>query len=59
MDNTMPAAAGTHVLPPLPYSYDALEPLIDAETVQIHHDKHHKKYVDDLIDAILALRIQN
>ncbi|MCL2408099.1 MAG: superoxide dismutase [Oscillospiraceae bacterium] len=55
MDNTMPAAAGTHVLPPLPYPYDALEPLIDAETVQIHHDKHHKKYVDDLNKAELAL----
>src|SRR6266576_1409622 len=33
-------------LPDLPYPYDALEPHIDAETMQIHHDAHHKAYVD-------------
>src|SRR6478609_8976094 len=33
-------------LPELPYAYDALEPTIDAETMQIHHDLHHKAYVD-------------
>ena len=46
---------GTHVLPALPYSYDALEPVIDAETLKIHHDKHHQKYVDDLNKTELAL----
>jgi Fe-Mn family superoxide dismutase len=32
-------------LPPLPYAYDALEPYIDTQTMQIHHDKHHQAYV--------------
>jgi Fe-Mn family superoxide dismutase len=39
-------------LPPLPYAYDALEPQIDKETMQIHHDKHHKAYVDSLNKAL-------
>jgi superoxide dismutase, Fe-Mn family len=42
---------GGHVLPPLPYNYDALEPYIDAETMRLHHDKHHKSYVDGLNHA--------
>ena len=37
---------------PLKYSYDALEPYIDKETMMIHHDKHYKNYVDKLNDAI-------
>jgi len=32
-------------VPPLPYAYNALEPVIDAETMQLHHDKHHQAYV--------------
>ncbi|MDQ0089208.1 Fe-Mn family superoxide dismutase [Paenibacillus anaericanus] len=39
---------GGHTLPPLPYAYNALEPYIDEKTMRIHHDKHHKAYVDDL-----------
>jgi len=37
-----------HKLPPLRFGYDALEPYIDAETMELHHDKHHKAYVDNL-----------
>jgi superoxide dismutase, Fe-Mn family len=39
-------------LPPLPYAFDALEPHIDAQTMQIHHDKHHGAYVTNLNAAI-------
>ena len=37
-----------HVLPDLPYAYDALEPHIDEQTMRLHHDLHHKAYVDGL-----------
>ncbi|MCL6460158.1 MAG: superoxide dismutase, partial [Gorillibacterium sp.] len=43
-------------LPPLPYPYNALEPHIDEKTMHLHHDIHHKKYVDDLNKAELALK---
>lgn len=43
--------AGPHTLPPLPYPYDALEPYIDAKTMEIHHSKHHQAYVDGLNKA--------
>jgi Fe-Mn family superoxide dismutase len=36
-----------YVLPDLPYSYDALEPHISSEIMELHHDKHHRKYVDE------------
>jgi Fe-Mn family superoxide dismutase len=39
-------------LPPLPYDYDALEPTIDAETMRLHHDKHHQAYVDNANKAL-------
>jgi superoxide dismutase, Fe-Mn family len=39
-------------LPPLPYSFDALEPYIDAKTMEIHHDKHHNAYVTNLNKAL-------
>ncbi|HEX8258087.1 MAG TPA: superoxide dismutase [Allosphingosinicella sp.] len=39
-------------LPPLPYGFDALEPTIDAATMQLHHDKHHQAYVDKLNEGI-------
>jgi hypothetical protein len=37
-----------HELPPLPYPFDALEPYIDAKTMEIHHEKHHAAYVNNL-----------
>jgi Fe-Mn family superoxide dismutase len=39
-------------LPPLPYDYSALEPHIDTQTMQIHHDKHHAAYVNNLNTAL-------
>lgn len=41
-----------YTLPALPYSYDALEPFIDAQTMQIHHGKHHQAYVNNLNKAL-------
>jgi len=41
-----------HQLPPLPYGFDALEPHIDAQTMQIHHGKHHQAYVTNLNAAL-------
>jgi superoxide dismutase, Fe-Mn family len=46
-------------LPPLPYDYDALEPYIDKLTMQIHHDKHHQAYVDNLNKAIAGTENEN
>ena len=54
-NSTAPAAAasgGPFTLPPLPYAYDALEPYIDARTMEIHHDKHHAAYVANLNKAV-------
>ncbi|MDR0300541.1 MAG: superoxide dismutase [Streptococcaceae bacterium] len=42
----------THVLPELPYAYDALEPFFDEETMRLHHDKHHQAYVNNLNVAL-------
>ena len=45
-------AAAPFSLPPLPYAADALEPYIDAQTMQIHHDRHHAAYVNNLNAAV-------
>ena len=45
--------AGVHVLPPLPYSVNALEPVISAKTLTFHYEKHHKAYVDK-VNALVA-----
>jgi Fe-Mn family superoxide dismutase len=44
--------SGQHQLPPLPYALDALEPHMSAETLQFHHGKHHKTYVDKVNQLI-------
>jgi len=50
----------THTLPTLPYAADALEPHIDALTMQLHHGKHHAGYVDNLNKALAAYpQLQN
>ena len=46
-------------LPQLPYAHDALEPHIDAQTMQIHHGKHHQAYVDNLNKAIAGGEHEN
>jgi Fe-Mn family superoxide dismutase len=48
-------AVTEHKLPPLPYAYDALEPHIDAKTMELHHGKHHAAYVKGLNEAETAL----
>lgn len=47
-----PSPTGPFTLPPLPYPYEALEPHIDAETMHLHHDKHHATYVVKLNAAL-------
>jgi len=47
-----PVPENVHVLPPLVYDFAALEPYIDAQTMQIHHDKHHGAYVANLNAAL-------
>lgn len=44
-----------YVLPPLPYDFAALEPFVDAKTMEIHHDKHHAAYVNNLNAALKDL----
>ncbi|CAH2715688.1 hypothetical protein BACCIP111895_02872 [Neobacillus rhizosphaerae] len=48
---------GGHTLPGLPYPYNALEPYISEEIMHLHHDKHHRAYVDGLNKAELKLKI--
>jgi len=47
-----PEVKTAHTLPKLPYAYDALEPYIDAQTMTIHHDKHHQAYINNLNAAL-------
>jgi Fe-Mn family superoxide dismutase len=48
---------GPYKLPPLPYAFDALVPSIDAKTMEIHHDKHHAAYVNNLNIAVQGTKL--
>jgi Fe-Mn family superoxide dismutase len=45
-------------LPPLPYAHDALAPVISGETLELHHDKHHRKYVDTMNQLLAEQPLQ-
>jgi Fe-Mn family superoxide dismutase len=48
-----------HVFPALPYAYDALEPYIDARTMEIHYDRHHRAYFNNFTAAIKGTKLDN
>lgn len=52
------SAGDEFILPPLPYPYNALEPYIDAQTMELHHDKHHAAYTANLNKAVVAEHLQ-
>jgi Fe-Mn family superoxide dismutase len=47
------------VFPALPYAYDALEPYIDAKTVEIHYDRHHRAYFNNYVNAVKGNQLEN
>jgi len=58
-NKTKQKTMASFTLPALPYAFDALEPHIDAQTMQIHHDKHHQAYVDNLNKALAGSEGEN
>ena len=52
---TLVSSRGKATLPDLPYDYNALEPVISAEIMQLHHSKHHQAYVNNLNVALEKL----
>ena len=48
-----------YTLPALPYAHDALEPHVDARTMEIHHGKHHQAYITKVNDAISGTELEN
>ncbi len=59
LNNTTMEKFDIHTFPALPYSYDALEPYIDARTMEIHYDKHHRAYFNNFIAAIKGTKLEN
>ena len=48
-----------YTFPQLPYAYNALEPYIDAQTMEIHYTKHHRAYFDNFVKAATENKIDN
>jgi superoxide dismutase, Fe-Mn family len=59
LKNTTMEKFDIHVFPALPYAYDALEPYIDARTMEIHYDKHHRAYFNNFTAAIKGTKLDN
>src|SRR5512137_252267 len=59
LKNTTMKKIDTKEFPSLPYAYDALEPYIDARTMEIHYDKHHRTYFTNLVNAIKGTALEN
>jgi len=59
LKNTTMENFNIHVFPALPYAYDALEPYIDARTMEIHYDKHHRAYFNNFVSAIKGTKLDN
>jgi len=59
LKNTTMENFDIHVFPALPYAYDALEPYIDARTMEIHYDKHHRAYFNNFVSAIKGTKLDN
>jgi Fe-Mn family superoxide dismutase len=58
-NSTVTKNAAPHVLPPLPYEENALDPVISAHTIGFHYGKHHKGYVDNLNKLIAGTGLEN
>src|SRR4030042_81507 len=59
LKNTNMKKIDTKEFPALPYGYDALEPYIDARTMEIHYDKHHRAYFNNFVNAIKGTAYEN
>ena len=59
LKNTTMKNFDIHVFPALPYAYNALEPYIDAQTMEIHYDRHHRAYFNNFISAIKDTKYDN
>lgn len=59
LKNTTMKNFDIHVFPALPYAYDALEPYIDARTMEVHYDRHHRTYFNNFISAIKDTEYDN
>ncbi len=57
--NTMANEPVKHEFPTLPYAYNALEPYIDAATMEIHYSKHHRAYYDNFLKSIAGTELEN